>query len=519
MPDITRNTTTVEFAPTGLLPVYNENIIVLSSPNKQSGNFKWLIDIYVKIIESGIPQNLKISSLVILPNPDGYGIIDVHRHIESKINSDFTYDSLGYGYTGVDNNREWYIDVTEQMDNLTWRFEDNQVIGTYPPGNLAFITSPVPAYPNFSDESHPFKVGDVVIVEQDPGFTHASYNGEATIISIPDDKKIVLDKDWLTSTTPEGGVVTLKNTSETRTIYQSDIENNDYISWIGVQGFNEFRNWNSGEYNLYFTSPKKFLSNIPTSYDVNVDSNVWLNTYSESNHHNGYVITTNKGSFFYSLPDLAASFGNQIKRMKLGPKDILDAEAASINGYVLSGSLPAIDSNTTSIEYYAAHGNPGVGITRVTPIQTLNIVDKCSKYEKVNLFYMDRFGSFLPITFDRVSRTTVDSKRSNYYQNFGSFDDSTSTWGYNSFDRGSTTYDIVSTKKMTVTTDWLDETETELVQILLRSPEVYYLHPDGDLRAINITTNSYEEKKKVTTKLINYTISFEYSQNDRNQRA
>jgi hypothetical protein len=519
MPDITRNITIVEFAPTGLLPVYNENIIVLSSTNIQSSNFKWLVDIYVKIIQSGIPQNLKISSLTILPNPDGYGIIDVHRHIESKINSDFTYDSIGYGYAGVDNNREWYIDVTEQMDNVTWRFEDNQVIGSYPPGNLAFITSPVPAYPSFSDISHPFQVGDIVIVEQDAGFTHPSYNGEAVVISIPDDKKIVLNKEWLTSTSPEGGVVRLKDTSRTRTIYQSDIENNDYISWIGVQGFNEFRNWNSGEYNLYFTSIKKFLSNIPTSYDVNLDSNLWLNTYSESNHHNGYVITTNKGSFYYSLPNLSASFGNQIKRMKLGPKDILDAEAAGINGYALSGSLPAIDSNTTSIEYSAVHGNPGVGITRITPFQTLNIVDKCSKYEKVNLFYMDRFGSFLPITFDRVSRTTVDTNRSNYYKNFGSFDDNTSTWSYNSFDRGSTTFDMVSTKKMTVTTDWLDETEKELVQILLRSPEVYYLHPDGDLRGINITTNSYEEKKKVNDKLINYTISFEYSQNDRNQRG
>lgn len=506
MPDITRNITVVEYSPTDLQPVYNENIIVLSSTNIQSSNFKWIVDIYVKKIVSGSPTSLKISTLSILPNPDGYGIIDVHRHIETQINADFTYDELGYGWANVDNTREWYIDVTEQFDNVKFRFDDNQFFS----GNVGFVS--------FTDK-HPFKVGDIVDIKQDVPFTNASYEGEAEIITIINDYEFGLDKIWGVGTPVEGGVATLVST-ETRTIYQSDIENTTYVSWIGVQGFNEFRNWDPSEYNITFPgSLKKFLSNIPLVFEVNFDSNLWLHTYSSSNDHFGYVISTNKGAFYYSLPNSSASFGNDVKRMKLGPKDILDAEAAGINGFALSGSLPAIDSNTTQMFYYACYGNPGVGITQMTPTHTLNIVDKCSKYEKVNLFYMDRFGSFLPITFDRVSRTNVDSQRSNYYQNFGEFDSSSSTWGYNSFDRGTTTFDIVSKKRMTVTTDWLDETEKELVQILLRSPEVYYLHPDGDLRAINITTNSYEEKKKVNDKLINYTISFEYSQNDRNQRG
>ena len=54
---------------------------------------------------------------------------------------------------------------------------------------------------------------------------------------------------------------------------------------------------------------------------------------------------------------------------------------------------------------------------------------------------------------------------------------------------------------------------------MLNSPNVYIQDDNGDYIAITITTNSFEKKKKVNTKLINYTITFNYSQNSGSQRG
>ena len=48
---------------------------------------------------------------------------------------------------------------------------------------------------------------------------------------------------------------------------------------------------------------------------------------------------------------------------------------------------------------------------------------------------------------------------------------------------------------------------------------VYIQDENGEYVAVNITTNSYEIKKTVNDKLINYTISFEYAQTNTNQRG
>ena len=54
---------------------------------------------------------------------------------------------------------------------------------------------------------------------------------------------------------------------------------------------------------------------------------------------------------------------------------------------------------------------------------------------------------------------------------------------------------------------------------MLNSPSVYIQDDNGEYIAITITTNSYEIKKKVNIKLINYTLTFEYAQMNTNQRG
>ena len=150
---------------------------------------------------------------------------------------------------------------------------------------------------------------------------------------------------------------------------------------------------------------------------------------------------------------------------------------------------------------------------------TLNIIDECSKHEAVRFFYMDKLGSYLPITFNQISRKNVDINRSNYKQNYGAYNSTSSTYGYNTYDRGSTSYDITTKEVITCTSDWVSESTSDMVIDMLSSPNVYIQDADSNYIAINITTNSSEVKKNVNDKLINYTISFEHAQIDTNQRG
>lgn len=503
--DIIRTTTEYLDQPDKLLPVYNENIIVLSSPNKQSENFKWYIDLMVS--ENGdLNGYFTASTLTILPNPSGYGIIDFHRHIENYIEPDFSYSEKNISEASLENNKKWYIEIKESFDNTSWVYDD-----------FFFVSGGGLGLESFNDK-HPYVVGDIINVVQEGTPTNPSYDGTASVTSVVDDYKIEVDKSYGSSSTdPEGGLTTALDTS-TRTIDTSGNNIPIFDSFIGVQDFVDFPNWNADIYDANLTTSAKFLSDVKDNVKVNINSNCWLQGYNDGNYITGLQIETNLGTYFVTVPLSVYSAGNQIKRFKIGPKDILDNTEDSFYESGVLVTTPIIDETTTEYTVYMLNGNPGLGTSIISEPITFNIVDECSKYEDINFLFMDRFGCFIPLTFNKVSKKNIENKRQNYYTNYGTFNSTTSEWGYNTYDRGSTSLDIMSTQKVTCNSDWLNEEQQRLVYIMLKSPKVYILD-NNNMVAVNITTNTFEEKKKVNDKLINFTISFEYAQHNRNQRG
>ena len=499
---ITGTTTEIKVSPTGLTPTYNETIIVLESPNIISDNFKWIVDLY-----KGVPGDSDyelISTLTILPNPDGYGVIDVHRHIENYITTSFyPADVDRISQRVYDDGLKWSFNLTEVFENPRWRFDDN---GFYA-GKVGFTTV------GFSDKKHPFVIGDAVTVTQDPGATNPSYDGPTTIFDTPSEYEIVINKPFGASTPPEGGIVEL--TGETRTIVQDiPIADRTFYSFNGVLSFQDFRNWDSSEYLMSATSPTttKFLLDGPREFDVTINDRVWLNNWMSAAAFPSILIETDNGLFTTS--QIYIPVGQHfINQNKIGPVDILD-NALDVF-FPITGSLPVVDANTTFIKYGASNGGGGY----TSEIITLNIVDDCSKYDKIRFFYMDKLGSYLPLTFNRVSRQKNNLNKSNYSQNYGTYDPIANAWGYTTYDRGITTYDMVTTESITCTSDWLTETMGSMVIDMLQSPNVYIQDENGDYIAINITTTSYEVKKQQNDKLINYTITFEYANKNKSQRG
>ena len=82
-----------------------------------------------------------------------------------------------------------------------FRFADNTWSGThfdYPPNSVAFLVN----------GSHSFRPGDVVIINQDSGYTYASYNGQAEVVKVKDNV-VVIDKMWAGSTPVNPGTIRL----------------------------------------------------------------------------------------------------------------------------------------------------------------------------------------------------------------------------------------------------------------------------------------------------------------------
>ena len=406
--------TTIKVRPLSLTPTYNETIVVLESTNIAVSDFKWLVSIY-KGISTDADYEL-LSSLVILPNPQGYGVVDFHRHIENHISTTFSpeYVSLISGKV-EDEGLKWSFEISEHVSGV--------------------------------DVPQTFTAGSNVV-----------------------------------------------------------------YSFNGALSFQDFRNWDSFEYEMYpsASSSTKFLIEGSNTLNVSLSDRVWVNNFMPSSF-DSFNIETNNGVF--NVDQIHTTTGQHfINQNKIGAKDILESSDTFI---VVSGSLPVVDLDTTFIKFTAINT---VG-SAVSETVTLNIKDYCSKHEEIRFFYMDKLGSYLPITFNKVSKRNITNERSNYKQNYGDYDSVSNAWGYSSYDRGTTNYNLSTKEVVTCTSDWLTEDESTMVLSMLNSPNVYVQSSIGEYIAVNITTNSYEDKKTVNDKLINYTISFEHAQTNTNQRG
>ena len=88
---------------------------------------------------------------------------------------------------------------TNQETQLPWFFDDNAFINDYPGGNLAFV----------SKNAHPFIKGDSVLIKQNIPNTNPQYDGLATVIAVPDNHTVVVNKGFGKNSPAEGGTINL----------------------------------------------------------------------------------------------------------------------------------------------------------------------------------------------------------------------------------------------------------------------------------------------------------------------
>jgi hypothetical protein len=129
---------------------------------------------------------------------------------------------------------------------------------------------------------------------------------------------------------------------------------------------------------------------------------------------------------------------------------------------------------------------------------------------------MNRLGGFDAFNFDLKSEESTDVKRKQYDQQPHTF--TGFGWSYDKADRGRTQYDTQLTKKLKVNTNYLTDLESNWMESLFTSPEVYQ-ELGNELIAVNIDGGSIKKQTSLNEKLMQYSFNLEYSIKNMRQRG
>ena len=152
-------------------------------------------------------------------------------------------------------------------------------------------------------------------------------------------------------------------------------------------------------------------------------------------------------------------------------------------------------------------------------------------YEPIRLCWLNQWGAWDYYTFTMKSSKMISTKGSTYQQLEGSWNES--TYKINGFKGGKKAFRVNATEKITMNTDFVNESESEWFEELINSPEVYIL--EGFQSDLNFTgtltipamnqyvtptrliTSSYTKKTVANDKLMQYTFEVEKAKTLRTQ--
>ena len=163
---------------------------------------------------------------------------------------------------------------------------------------------------------------------------------------------------------------------------------------------------------------------------------------------------------------------------------------------------------------------------RIATAYTININCPNTKgFESIRLCWLNQWGVWDYYTFTQKSVRSISTKGSTYEQLAGTWNEE--AYRVDSYKGGKKSFRVNATEKIKMNTDFVSESENEMFEELINSPEVYILEgyqPDAATSALNqyvkpvrLTTSSFTRKTVANDKLIQYTFEVEKSKTLRTQ--
>ena len=474
---------TVQQSPAALMPAYNPIVTILTSSNQTEEGFQFICDLY----PTG--SSTRISREKTPQNPAGYGVFDSHSILKSYVSYDINPTLTGI--TAAPNSRYKYDLKLGEEYKYYWPFVDNM--------NPSGVGGRV----GFSGNTpHGFVVGDRVVIAQSGSPTFPEYDGVQTVWSASTNF-FIIDYDSQGSTPLNPGTAVYADGRKTvfsgLTNYTGLTVNNAAFSHL------DWRTYNVADWNVTGSS-KSFFTDAPSGYEMQLTNKAWLMAYcSNTSLVRGIVVTTyNQANTILGVYGLVTSAQTDTYLMTgVGPWNITNAAFTAS-----TGSLPVFDDE---VAYYTIYLKD-ISANQISEAQRFNVNQECSKYNNIELVFMDRKGSFLTRNFQLASRQSVDIKKQEFRKPYGDVIGGAS-WGYNTYDRGRTVFNVDISRSYKATSNWMTETDAAYLEQLWSSPEVY-MNDNGTLLPVIVKNTTFDVKTTINDKLINYTVDFELSYGD-----
>lgn len=489
----------IKLDPDIVTPVYNPAILVLDSTKKTEGSFQFRVDINDE--DTGI----LLSRTKYSANLEGYGVIDLHKHLETQVETEKPFTATTLFQIAPQSFVHYDLDLAE-IYTYYWPYESTSG-STGESGKVIF---------SGLNNTHVFEVDDCVTISST---TVNAYSGNTLITKIIDDKRVQTNIDYEAGTSGDTGSLVLCSKGTSVLTGTTNFSGEKY-AFNGVRSFDDFIDWEGTTY-VPTGSTSKFMTSVTDNYQMDLQDRCWILIPNLSTNIEYIQIESPNGVFQASNPFVGSTdptFQPHQKFLLLGvgPYNINNVTSTVS---IISGSKPVVrasDVGTTgySITIFDA-GDAKRSETKIFKVRD----DGCSKYEIFRFLFLDRFGSYMTASFDRVNRRNVELEKTNYRQNIGAYDPITNTWGYRLDDRGKKRLDTIVRKRYTITSNWVTEERARLIEEMIKSPEVYWVNENNVYRSIDILTTSFEEKLRVNDHIFNYQIDFEISGLDPQQKG
>jgi hypothetical protein len=157
-----------------------------------------------------------------------------------------------------------------------------------------------------------------------------------------------------------------------------------------------------------------------------------------------------------------------------------------------------------------------LGLTNQT--EALNIYNKgcaVNKYNPKDVIFMNRLGGWDTFRFFGSKDEQVKIARGTYQRAYGTW--SSSTFNYNTWERGTSNIKTDLIVEGEVMSDFLERDTVNWLEELLTSPQVYFIE-NNVLVPINITNTSFKNQLKGNVRLRQVSFTYEKSNQTRTQQ-
>jgi hypothetical protein len=490
------------------VPVYNPIVYYLDSDNKANEGFKYVADIY----SAGTTD--RIATVKVLPRPvDGLGVININQLVENEVTytipstiNQFQSVPLNYVNYDIEFGEEYFVE---------WPFTSAAQGPSFFSGFTLLSGSTL----------SPFITGDDIIIYPDvptpglEGYSNVIGSGLTSILIVT---------PWDNAYSAATGVVRFANGSKTVFPNLTGITNT--IAWNGALSHKDFIDYTSSAYTVtYDPSPSatvglgQWLTNIPQYYRVKNENDIYLQFHNIEeliplDYKPEYLLlktfiddprtgAAQVGEYNYSAATFSTT-GITMQMVNVGPQAITDFDAVPIVGL---GTLPAFPS---SINFYSIQL---LGQTDYLGEEYFFEINKdCFRYTNIELLFQDRLGSLVPANFELNSVRTINWTQESYDTYMG--DLVGGKYAYNTYDRGTNTFNSTVSEEITIISNWVDEATATYWQELFTSP-IVYIKEDGDYYPVTIKDTSKQIKKKNNEKNISYTLTIQYAFRNRIQNG